>query len=40
MPGAENHIIVQSQGEIYVMIDYFTNMTLAKSVDEILRLQS
>ena len=39
MPGAEDHIIVQSQDEIYMMIDYFTNVTLANS-DEILRLQS
>jgi len=31
MPGAEDHINVQSQDEIYVMIDYFTNVTLANS---------
>jgi hypothetical protein len=35
MPGVEDHIIVQSQDEIYVMIDYFTNVTLANSDDEI-----
>jgi len=40
MPGAEDHIIVQSQDEIYVMIDYLTNVTLANSDNEILRLQS
>jgi hypothetical protein len=40
MAGAEDHIIVQSQDEIYVMIGYFTNITLANSNDEILRLQS
>ena len=28
MPGAEDHIIVQSQGDNYLMIDYFTNFTL------------
>ena len=39
MPGAEDHIIVQSQDEIYVMIDYFTNVTLANFCDEILRLE-
>jgi hypothetical protein len=40
MPEAEDHMIVQSQDEIYVMIDYFTNTTLPNSDDEILRLQS
>jgi hypothetical protein len=40
MPGAEDYIIVQSQDEIYVMIDYFTYVALANSDDEILRLQS
>jgi hypothetical protein len=40
IPGAEDHIIVQSQEEIYVMIDCFANVTLANSDDEILRLQS
>jgi len=39
-PGAENHIIVQSQDEIYVMIDNLPNVTLANSDDEIIRLQS
>jgi len=39
MPGAESHIIVQSQDKIYVMINYFANITQANS-DEILRLQS
>jgi hypothetical protein len=36
MPGAKDHLISQSQDEIYVMIDYFTNVTLANSDDEIL----
>jgi hypothetical protein len=29
MPGADAHIVVQSQGAIYVMIDYFTDINLA-----------
>jgi hypothetical protein len=33
MPGAEAHIIVRSQGGIDVMIDYFTDITLANSDD-------
>jgi len=40
MPGAEDHIIVERQDEIYVMIDYFTNSTLANCEDVILRLNS
>jgi hypothetical protein len=40
MSGAEDYITVQSQHEIYMMIDYFTNLTQANSDDEILRLQS
>jgi len=39
IPGAEAHIFVQSQNEIHVMIDYFTNVTLANS-DDGLCLQS
>jgi len=39
MLGMEDHIIVQSEDEIYVIIDYFTNVTLATSNDESLRLQ-
>jgi len=35
MPGAEDHIIVQSQDDIYVMIAYFIKVTLANSDDEI-----
>jgi len=33
MPQAEAHIIVQSQDEIHVMIDYFTDVKLANSDD-------
>jgi len=33
MPGAEAHIVVQSQDEIYVMIDYFTDVNLANPDD-------
>jgi hypothetical protein len=33
IPGAEAHIAVQSQDEIHVMIDYFTDITLANSDD-------
>jgi hypothetical protein len=33
MPGAEADINVQSQDESHVMIDYFTDITLAKSDD-------
>jgi hypothetical protein len=33
MPGAEAHIIIRSQGGIHVMIDYFTDITLANSND-------
>jgi len=33
MLGAEDHIAVQSQDEIHVMIDYFTDITLANSDD-------
>ena len=33
MPGAEAHSIVRSQGGIHVMIDYFTDFTLANSDD-------
>jgi hypothetical protein len=40
MPGAEDYIIVQTQDEVYVMIDYFTNVTRANANNEILRLQS
>jgi hypothetical protein len=38
-PRTEDHIIVESQDKIYLMIDYFTNVTLANSDDEILPLQ-
>jgi hypothetical protein len=27
MPGAEAHMVVQSQDEIHVMINYFTDVT-------------
>lgn len=33
MPGADDHIIVQSQDVFYVVIDYFTNVTLPRSDD-------
>jgi hypothetical protein len=33
MPGAEAHSIVRSQDGIHVMIDYFTDFTLANSDD-------
>jgi hypothetical protein len=33
MPGADAHIVVQSQHEIYVMIDYFTDVNLANPYD-------
>jgi hypothetical protein len=33
MPGAEAHNIVRSQDGIHVMIDYFTDFTLANSDD-------
>jgi hypothetical protein len=33
MPGADTHIIVQSHDEIYVMIDYFTDVNLANPDD-------
>ena len=33
MPGVEAHTIVRSQDGIHVMIDYFTDFTLANSGD-------
>jgi hypothetical protein len=33
MPGAEAHSIVRSQDGIHVMIDYFTDFTMANSDD-------
>ena len=33
MPGAEPHIGIQSQDEMYVMIEYFTEGTPANSDD-------
>jgi len=37
MPGAEAHINVQSQDEIQMMIDYFTDITPANSDDGLCR---
>jgi hypothetical protein len=39
IPGAEAHILVKSQNEIQVMIDYFTDVNLANS-DDCLCLES